>query len=138
MMDLQLPDVLAYGFDGHGGAKAIELEAAERETCPATGFRWLHLRHNPPETESQLNRCGLDPLVVEALVAEETRPRCTVHGSGAVINLRGVNLSPGADAEDMVSVRFWVEEGRVIGVWRRLLISSKRSSVSRRRPAPAI
>lgn len=122
MTDLKLPEVLAFSFDGHGGATVIEAAAAVVSGTEAE-FRWLHLHHSPPETESRLKLCGLDPLVVEALVAEETRPRCTVHGSGAVINLRGVNLSPGAEAEDMVSVRLWVEQGRVIGVWRRPLMA---------------
>jgi len=47
-------------------------------------------------------------------VQSETRPRCDRVGDGLVLNLRGVNLNPGADADDMVSVRLWVTEGLII------------------------
>jgi zinc transporter len=40
-----------------------------------------------------------------------------------VLNLRGVNLNPGADPEDMVSLRLWIDASRVLGVWRRPLMA---------------
>lgn len=39
-----------------------------------------------------------------------------MHGEGVLLNLRGVNLHPSADPEDMISVRLWLEERRVVGV----------------------
>ena len=86
-----------------------------------SGFTWVHLRHDRPEVASRLKQFGLDDLVIDALTAEETRPRCTVHGDGAVLNLRGVNLNPGQEPEDMVSVRLWIEQNKVVGVWLRPL-----------------
>jgi zinc transporter len=88
---------------------------------PAFSFEWFHLRRGTPEAADWLAQAGLSPVVVSALTAEETRPRCTVDGHGVLINLRGVNLMEGADPEDMVSVRFYVEDRRVIGVWHRPL-----------------
>ncbi len=84
-------------------------------------YEWFHIRRGTPEADTWLAGAGLSPLVVSALTAEETRPRCTVDGDGVLINLRGVNLMEGADPEDMVSVRFHVESRRVIGVWHRPL-----------------
>jgi zinc transporter len=52
--------------------------------------------------------------VVKALIEPETRPRCDRVENGLILNLRGVNMNPGADADDMVSVRLWVTEGLII------------------------
>ena len=67
----------------------------------------------------------MDRFVIEALTADETRPRCTVHGDGVLLNLRGVNLLPGAEPEDMISIRFWIEETRVISVGLRPLVATR-------------
>ena len=92
---------------------ALEFDPDDR------GFAWQQLRRDDPGTRSLLAALGLDELVIDALVAEETRPRCTVHGDGAILNLRGVNLQPGAEPEDMISVRLWLTERRVVGLSRR-------------------
>ena len=59
----------------------------------------------------------------DALLAEESRPRVTAFDDGLLISLRGVNLNPGADPEDMVSLRIWVDKSRVITTRRRKLLS---------------
>ncbi|NDH95650.1 MAG: hypothetical protein EBZ13_14210, partial [Planctomycetia bacterium] len=40
--------------------------------------------------------------------ADETRPRSVAIGDRLLISLRGVNLNPESDPEDMVSVRMWL------------------------------
>jgi zinc transporter len=42
---------------------------------------------------------------------------------GTMLLLRGVNLNPGADPEDMVSIRIWIEQTRIISVGLRRLLS---------------
>jgi zinc transporter len=66
---------------------------------------------------------GLDPHVVEALVADETRPRSVAIGNGLLVILRGVNLNPGADPEDMVSLRMWIDPKRILTLRRRKLMA---------------
>ncbi len=78
---------------------------------PAKSQEWLH------------KSSGLEPLVVEALVAEDTRPRCSEIDDGLLIILRGVNLNPGADAEDMVAIRMWIDRRRIISTRHRHLKS---------------
>ena len=88
------------------------------------GVPWVHLDRSEPRAAAWLQRdSGLDPLVVAALLAEETRPRCSVLPKGLLIILRGVNLNPGADPEDMVSLRMWLDGSRVITVRRRRLMA---------------
>jgi zinc transporter len=130
-----LPDMFAYRLDGIGGGTQITPEdaAAPGPNPEVPGFVWLHLRRDGAETTGILGQSGLDAFVVEALTADETRPRCTVHEKGVLVNLRGVNLNPGAEPEDMVSVRLWIEERRVVGIWVRPLraVSDLRESIKR-------
>lgn len=117
------PEITTYALDGKGGARALAPEDFAKTVPqePAVGFIWQHLKRDHPDTPALLAACGLDSFVIDALTADETRPRCTVHGAGMLLNLRGVNLDPGAEPEDMISVRLWLEEHRVIGVWVRPL-----------------
>ena len=84
---------------------------------------WVHLDANNPQTKKWLEKeiSYLDPYIVEALVAEETRPRLTAIGDGALIILRGVNLNEDSDPEDMVSIRMWVDKSRIISLRKRRL-----------------
>lgn len=119
-----LPDVISYRLDGQGGAEAIAPdEAASAAGCAPGGaaFTWLHMRRDDPATDARLAAIGLAEAVRAGLTADETRPRCTVHGDGVLLILRGVNLTPGSEPEDMVSVRLWLEGRRIIGVWVRPL-----------------
>lgn len=66
---------------------------------------------------------ALDALTAEALLAEDTRPRCTPRDDTGIIILRSVNSNPGSDPEDMVSIRIWVDAGRVVTVQRRACVA---------------
>lgn len=61
-----------------------------------------------------------------ALTTEETRPRVLRRGDNLVLTLRGVNRLPGADAEDMVSLRIWTNGSRLISARLRPLQSTDR------------
>ncbi len=119
----RLPDATAFAFDGAGGAVKISMGDLDevRPGDNAFVFAWVHMQRDDPEAAEWLRQIHLEQIVVDALTADETRPRCTVHGEGVVLNLRGVNLNPGAEPEDMISARLWIEEKRVIGVWIRPL-----------------
>lgn len=83
---------------------------------------WLHLDRNAVGTADWLEgRLGLPAFLREALMDEETRPRVAAYDGGTLVILRGVNLSPGAKPEDMVSIRLWVEDRRVVSVVLRSL-----------------
>lgn len=80
-------------------------------------FLWVHLdRQESSAREWLRDESGLSPLLCEALLAEETRPRCEVAHGGLLLILRGVNLNPGADPDDMVSPRLWADGRRVISL----------------------
>ncbi|UJQ94374.1 zinc transporter ZntB [Mariluticola halotolerans] len=115
-----MPPIVAFNFDGKGdGSQVVPADLGKSRAAGA--FSWVHLHGMDAKAVAWLHQCGVNPDVVAALTAEETRPRCTVHGAGAVLNLRGVNLNPGAEPEDMISIRLWIEDKRVISVWMRPL-----------------
>jgi zinc transporter len=95
-----------------------------RELQPGEGILWLHLDYSDPKVARWVRTdSGVDAVVAEALLAPETRPRSLVLGDGLLVILRGVNLNPGADPEDMVSVRIWMSGDRIISSGLRKLIS---------------
>ena len=118
-----IPKVFAYALDGNGHARTTTVDQVLQDLHDddGTAFTWTHLDRSSGDTPKQLEVARLDRFVIEALTADETRPRCTVHGDGVLLNLRGVNLNPGAEPEDMISIRFWIEEARVISVGLRPL-----------------
>ena len=65
----------------------------------------------------------LSAIVAEALLEEETRPRIMVLDDSLFLTLRGVNLNAGADPEDMISIRLYIEANRVITVRHRPLMT---------------
>ncbi|WP_432823197.1 zinc transporter ZntB [Trichloromonas sp.] len=115
--------IFAMCLDGKGGGRPVAWEEVGRWQ-PEDGLLWVHMNYNAEETHRWLEeQSGLDPVSLEAMTAEETRPRCVVHGSGMLVILRGVNLNPGAEPEDMVSVRAWIEPGKIITIRHRRLMA---------------
>jgi zinc transporter len=115
--------VHALQLDGKGGATEVGWDAAE---VGAAGFAWLHLDYHDPAARRWLEEeSGVLPVVAEALFADETRPRSVPMDNGLLVILRGVNLNPGSDPEDMVAVRMWIEDHRVISVRRRRVIAMR-------------
>jgi zinc transporter len=110
-------------LDGKGGGKELSWEQIN-QWKPEQGLIWIHLDFTSEQAKNWLMKdSGLDPLVADALIADETRPRCSSVDDGLFISLRGVNSNPGADPEDMVSIRMYCTGQRVISTRRRRLLS---------------
>lgn len=111
----------ACDLDGQGGAQEIgwpEIHAP----VPDGTTRWIHLNRYGEVTEPWLReQSGLSELACDALLAENTRPRVTKLHDGFLVILRGVNLNPEADPEDMVGVRILIEPHRIISLRLRKL-----------------
>jgi zinc transporter len=91
---------------------------------PDPGLIWVHLNYTEPAAREWLEQQpSLSPVVVEALLSEETRPRVTDIDDGLLISLRGINNNLNADPEDMISIRMWIEENKVISTGKRRLLS---------------
>lgn len=113
--------VAAYVLDGSGGGRKLESFTGEA-LSPVEGTVWLHLDRNVMETCQQaVQAAGIDQVYADALLAEETHPRIVSAGNALLVILRGVNTNPGSNPEDMVSLRIWLEDARVISVRNRKL-----------------
>ncbi|MEL7213736.1 MAG: zinc transporter ZntB [Pseudomonadota bacterium] len=91
----------------------VETVSDVTTTSPTGGYRWLHFDLAEPGLNEWLGN-QLPSLVAGTLMQSETRPRCDVVDGGIILNLRGVNLNPGASPEDMVSLRLWVTPDLIV------------------------
>lgn len=124
-MDRNRGLVCAYLFDGNGAGREIAWEDLGLWQ-PETETLWLHFEREAEDTERWLDEeSGIAELACEALISDESSPRVAHFGDALLIALRGVNTNPGADAEDLVSVRVWAEARRIITVRRRPLVAIK-------------
>lgn len=112
----QLDDGLvhAHVLDGNGGAEMLDWNGVERWK-PEDGVLWINLDYEGATAQSWLAmRSGVDPVIREALLDPDPRPRVLPIGDALLMIVRAINLNAGAQPEDMVSLRCWIEPGRII------------------------
>ncbi len=120
----------ALWLDGVGGARALTVAEAN-QWVPGDGVLWLHLNYSSPEAVNWINHDGrLDSVSRAFLVTEDTRPRITSIDNALLLALRGVNLNPHSDPEDMIGVRVWAMESVIVTTIRRNLLSIRDISSS--------
>jgi zinc transporter len=83
----------------------------------------LHFDYSHPSILKTLDELGLPNRVIESLTRVDTRPRTAILEDGILVLLRGVNMNPGADPEDMVSLRLWITPEFLITVRQRRLFA---------------
>lgn len=122
-MTTTLPVESAWRLDGRGGG--VPLDGAGLESWQAAdGMLWVDLDLNDRESREWMRRrAGVDNAAVDGLLAGETRPRALSLPAGLFLVVRGVNLNPGADPEDMVAVRMWLDHQQIITSRRRRVLS---------------
>ena len=111
-------DGLLFGcaLDGEGGGHLRDWAEIEKWDSGGPPL-WMHLDNDSERAKNWLNdKSGVPASVVSALLAKESRPRSLRVDDGLLVILRGVNLNEGADPEDMVAIRMWVEPNRIITV----------------------
>lgn len=90
---------------------------------PEDGLLWVHLKYKSTDSRHWLSQQGLGKAELDTLLAADTRPRVVHSNNGMLLTLRGVNLNPNSDPEDMVSIRIYTEEHRIISTCERQLHS---------------
>lgn len=116
------PPIAAFAF---AGSSAREMDWEDIASWQrGAGFLWVHLHRTEPSHVQWLEeRSGLDALSCEILLEEETRPRFVVGNEHVIVILRGVNLVPGAEPDDMVSLRMWIGRDRLVSLRKRRLMA---------------
>ena len=119
--------VVAYRLDGEGSGTPLDHEELARVWHHDEAQLWMHLDFTHKDVDYFLETIAeLNEDIIEALTEEDTRPRVAVFKGGRITTLRGINLNPGADPDDMVSLRVWLTDNRLITVRRRPLQSITR------------
>lgn len=123
MADANRLFAIALMLDGQGGAR--ELSDAEAANWNAIdGLVWLDIdQTNRHSREWLLQHSGLDPDAIAILLAGETRPRSLPVADGLVTIMRGINMNPGSVPDDMVAVRIWMDDRRIVTSRRRRVLS---------------
>jgi zinc transporter len=111
-----------FGFHITGG-KATRVDIGQALEAGAD-LAWVHLSTTDDHAQTWLREhARLDEDVVDALTADETRPRCEKYEHGALLNMRGRSKEEMASSDPLASVRIWGAKGRVISVTRKPLIA---------------
>lgn len=113
----------AFVLDGRGGARSISREELDTLQLGEQESLWLHWDRSQEQSQHWLReRSGLDEFSCNLLLEENTRPRLLpLPDDELLLFLRGVNRNPGAEPEDMVSVRIFADARRVISLRQRPL-----------------
>ncbi len=105
----------AWLLDGKGGGRELDLNGIKtgcriRVLFAAPGPR------KPAAREWISGESDIDPISLDAMFEEESRPRCTLceRGEYLIINLRTPNINPEEEVDDMLSVRLWTDGNRIV------------------------
>jgi zinc transporter len=119
-----MPDtglVHAFRLDGAGGGARLGWDGLAQP-----GTVWVHLDYSSPDARAWLDDAsGLDPVVRAALLDADPRPRALVIGDALLLVVRAINLNAGAEPEDMVSLRCWIERERILTLRHRTVRTVK-------------
>jgi zinc transporter len=108
-----LDTILAFDIYPDGSARAVTEPWPRPEPATGESWRWLHCDRSAPSF-ARWSVDHLPPPVRSALLLAETRPQGDLVADGLLVVLRGMNLNPGQDEEDMVAIRLWVGQRLVV------------------------
>lgn len=107
--------IFAKCLDEKGGAVN---HSALSEATQSSRPTWFHFDANHPDTLDIVGKTftDIDEYSLQAIADEDARPRILPLDNGTLIILRGINHNKGDDPEDMIAVRLWVTEKRLISL----------------------
>ena len=103
------PPITSLHLNRKGG---LQDPSVESEQAPLT---WHHINYTSKMAKDWIEQEPRVNVVAEdILFRAETRPRFYEEDGIIVMCLRGVNLNPGSQPEDMISIRLWITEDTII------------------------
>ncbi|MGM0585450.1 MAG: CorA family divalent cation transporter [Pseudomonadota bacterium] len=107
----------AFEIGPDGAARALSAEEAGGRPEAPGAWRWMHLDGGSEEAAAWLRGpAGLPVRAAAALLAEDTRPRSAALGEGRLVILRGVDIDEAAQPRDMVAMRLWTDDARILSL----------------------
>lgn len=120
------PLLIILNLDGNGSARPLRGPEIQLRPASDGASIWAHLAVDHPGVSKLLTeRSNLPEDISEALLAAETRPRVHFEENGLFLILRGVNLNPGEEPDDMVSLRLWIQPGLIISARRQRVVATR-------------
>lgn len=107
--------IFAKELDGNGGAiEHADLDKIRQSSKPL----WFHFDANRPDSERTIHQAfpDIDEYSIRAIFDQDARPRTLQLDNGVLIILRGINHNEGGEPEDMVAVRLWITDTRIISL----------------------
>ncbi len=108
-----LAPIAAYDILPDGGARKLDQDWPDLAPAPGAAWRWIHCDRTAPGF-IEWSAAHLQRPVRAGLMQAETRPHFESIGDGFLVTLRGINLNPGEESEDMVALRLWIGPGLVV------------------------
>lgn len=103
-------------LDGRGGCYDLSWPDVA-EWTPDQGVLWIHLERDDEHAQKWIReQAGIDPVIAEGLLAEETRPRVDDYDDALLVILRGVNRGDEHRILDLVPIHLWIDANRVISL----------------------
>lgn len=124
MTEFTLSPIAAYDILADGSARPLSEPWPKAEPGDGATWRWVHCDRTAAGFSAWAAEMLPNP-VRRALLQVETRPRCDIVHEGLLLTLRGINLNPGAEGEDMVALRLWVTGRLIVSTRHRKLIVIK-------------
>ena len=112
------PDCLIHSHLIDQNGLGTPTEPVPIESIPTGCIQWVHFQFDANGADQFLASLGVSKSVSNLLLTAETRPRSASVEGGTLIVLRGVNTNPGADPEDMVSLRMWITDRAIFSARR--------------------
>lgn len=117
------PFTFAMLLDGKGGARLLSVEEAANWT-ESDGVLWVDIDLGNKHGRQWILAHGkMDRSMSSILLAGETRPRSMQDGGGLIVIMRGINMNPGAEPDDMVAIRMSLQRNQIVTTHRRKILS---------------
>jgi zinc transporter len=116
--------LFAYILDGKGGGKQIDWNGIQAWK-PDDGVLWVHMDRTGERAKDWITgSAGIDPATSETLLMPTAnRPRVQRIDDGLLVIMRGVNLNPGDQPDDMVGLHLLIDSNRILTLRRRRLMA---------------
>ncbi|MDI3334862.1 zinc transporter ZntB [Defluviimonas aestuarii] len=117
-----LAPIAAYDILPDGKARALDQDWPTPGPGSDVAWRWIHCDRTAPGFIAW-SAAHLPHPVRAGLMQAETRPHFESIGDGFLVTLRGINLNPGEESEDMVALRLWIGPGLVVSTRMRRIFA---------------
>lgn len=110
-------------LDKNGSAKEIKYQVIDTIN-QKDKILWLHFDYTKTEAKEWITKkSGMDSIAIDALLAENTRPRTVILNDSLLVALRGINLEPKSKPEKMISLRIYISKNIIITTSKKNILS---------------